>query len=111
MADGLLWLTIIVIGLLTFAIRLSFIVFMGRIQLSLRLQKALRFVPAAVLSALIAPALFFPKASLDLSLTNNHLLAGLVAILVAWFTKNVLLTIVAGMACLLILQTLHFYLG
>jgi len=104
MSQGLLWMTIIIVGLLTFGIRLSFIVFMGKVHISTMLQQALRFVPVAVLSALIAPALFFPRGSLDLSPGNIRLIAGLLAILVAWRTKNVLLTIVAGMACLLILQ-------
>lgn len=104
MSTGLLWITIIVVGLLTFGIRLSFIVFMGKAQISPILQQALRFVPVAVLSALIAPALFLPGGSLDLSLSNTRLIAGLLAVIVAWRTKNVLLTIVVGMACLLILQ-------
>ncbi|HLZ55937.1 MAG TPA: AzlD domain-containing protein [Ktedonosporobacter sp.] len=102
----MLWITIISIGLLTFGIRLSFIVFMGKTQVAPMLQQALRFVPVAVLSALIAPALFLPKGSLDLSVGNIRLIAGLLAILVAWRTKNILLTIVVGMACLLILQML-----
>jgi branched chain amino acid efflux pump len=104
MPQGLLWSTIIIIGLLTLGIRLSFIVFMDKVQISPIAQQALRFVPVAVLSALIAPALFFPHDSLDLSLSNGRLIAGSLAILVAWRTKNVLLTIFAGMACLLILQ-------
>jgi branched-subunit amino acid transport protein len=99
-----LWLAIIVIGLLTLGIRLSFIVFLGKIQVASIVQQGLRFVPIAVLSALISPALFFPAGSLDLSLSNARLIAGIVAIIVAWRTKNVLLTIFVGMACLLILQ-------
>jgi len=104
MSQGLLWVTIIIVGLLTLGIRLSFMVFMGKMRISPRAQQALRFVPVAVLSALIAPALFFPHGSLDVSLSNNRLIAGILAILVAWRTKNVLLTIFTGMACLLILQ-------
>jgi branched-subunit amino acid transport protein len=107
MSQGLLWLTIIIIGLLTFGIRLSFIVFMDKAQIAPIVQQALRFVPVAVLSALIAPALFFPKDSLDISLGNIRLIAGLLATLVAWRTKNVLLTIIIGMLCLLILQALQ----
>ncbi len=57
-----------------------------------------------VLSALIEPALFLPHGSLDLSITNARLIAGIFAATVAWRTKNALLTIVIGMACLLILQ-------
>ncbi len=104
MSQGLLWVTIIIIGLLTLGIRLSFIVFMGKIQVSSTVQQALRFVPIAVLSALIAPALFFSGGSLNVSFSNIRLIAGILAILVAWRTKNVLLTIFIGMACLLVLQ-------
>lgn len=104
MSQGWLWITFLIIGLLTFGIRLSFIGFVGRAQIAPLLQRALRFVPVAVLSALIAPALFLSKNVLDLSFGNARLIAGLLAILVAWRTKNVLLTIAIGMACLLILQ-------
>jgi len=41
---------------------------------------------------------------LDLSLDNTRLLAGLTAIVVAWFSRNTLITIVAGMIALLLLQ-------
>jgi branched-subunit amino acid transport protein len=104
MSQELLWATILIVGLLTLSIRLSFIVFMDRMRVSPIVQQALRFVPVAVLSALIAPALFFPGGSFDLSLGNFRLIAGILAIVVAWRTKNVLLTIFSGMACLLILQ-------
>ena len=104
MSQGLLWLSIIIVGLLTLGIRLSFMLFMGQTQIRPMVQQALRFVPVAVLSALIAPALFLSGGVLNLSLGNIRLIAGIVAILVAWRTKNVLLTILIGMACLLILQ-------
>ncbi len=112
MSQGLLWATILIAGLLTLGIRLSFIAFMGKMRISPIARQALRFVPVAVLSALIAPALFFPGGSadglklslLDISFSNTRLIAGILAVLVAWRTKNVLLTIFSGMACLLILQ-------
>ena len=104
MSQGLLWLSIIIIGLLTLGIRLSFMLFMGKMRILPMVQQALRFVPVAVLSALIAPALFLPGDVLNLSLGNIRLIAGIIAIFVAWRTKNVLLTILIGMACLLILQ-------
>lgn len=106
MSQELLWITIIIVGLLTLGIRLSFIVFIGEMRVAPILQQALRFVPIAVLSALIAPALFFPGGFLEVSFSNLRLIAGIVAILVAWRTKNVLLTIFSGMACLLLLQML-----
>ena len=91
-------------GLLTFAMRFSFIYLLGRAELPESLRRMLRFVPAAVLSALIAPELLLHAGRLDLSLGNTRLIAGLLAVLVAWWTKNTLITILVGMALLVALQ-------
>ena len=99
-----IWLVIIIGGLLTFATRLSFILLLDRIREPDWFRRGLRFVPVAVLSAIILPDLTSPNGSLFISWRNPQLLAGAVAILVAWRTKNVILTIVAGMAALLIFQ-------
>jgi branched-subunit amino acid transport protein len=101
-----LWLVILVSGLLTFAIRLSFILLLDRIKVPDWFRRGLRFVPVAVLSAIILPQLATLNAALDLSLRNPQLYAGALAILVAWRTKNVLLTIVMGMAALLVFQAI-----
>lgn len=100
------WLTVILIGLITFGYRLSFLLFASQLNLSPRLQRALRFVPAAALSALVLPDLLLRSDGIDLSLSNIRLLAGVVAAIVAWRTKNVLLTIVIGMVALWALQWL-----
>jgi len=100
------WLTILCAGIITFVIRLSLIALMGRVQVPPLVQRALRFVPPAVLSAIIFPELLIRNHALDMSLNNTRLLAGLLAALVAWRTKNVLLTIGVGMAALWILQTM-----
>lgn len=101
-----IWLIMLFGGLLTFAIRYSFIYLLGRLPVPDFVQRALRFVPPAVLSALIAPALFMPSGHWDITLGNHRWLAGLVAILVAWRTRSMLLALLAGMAALLILQLL-----
>lgn len=100
-----LWLTVLCMGLVTFAIRLAPILALERFPIPPRLRQALRFVPAAVLSAIIFPELLRPgNGSLDISPGNLRLIAGLLAILVAWRTRNVLLTIAVGMGVLWILQ-------
>jgi len=98
------WLTMIMLGILTFSIRLSFIVILDRWETPPILQRALRFVPIAVLAAIIVPELVMPGGMLNISFTNLRLLAGIVAMLVAWKTKNIVWTIVAGMGVLLGLQ-------
>ena len=102
-----IWPVIIIGGLLTFGMRLSFIYLLGRVDIPPAARRALQFVPPAVLSALVLPELLMPSGHLDLSFANHRWLAGLIAVLVAWRTRSTLLTILAGMAALLILQLLH----
>jgi len=101
-----IWVIMIIGGLLTFATRLSFIFLLDRIKVPDWFQRGLRFVPMAVLSAIILPELTSPNGTLFLSWRNPQLLAGMLAILVAWKTKNVLLTILAGMLALVAFQLL-----
>jgi branched-subunit amino acid transport protein len=101
-----IWLTLIIIGLLTFLTRLSFIALLERLKTPPVVQRALRFVPIAVLTAIFVPELILPNGALDITPGNPRLLAGLVAILVAWRTKNVILTIVAGMVIFLLMRYL-----
>ena len=98
------WLLLIGMGLVTYAIRLPLIVLIGRVDVPPLVQKALRFVPPAVLSAIIFPELLRPGGTFDLSFGNVRLLAGVLAAGIAWRTKNVLLTIGVGMAALWVLQ-------
>ncbi len=101
-----LWLIILGMGIVTFGIRLVPIVLLGRIEIPLVVQQALRFVPPAVLTAIVVPELLYHGNQIDLSLTNLRLLAGLIAIVVAWRTKNALLTIGVGMIALWVLSAL-----
>jgi len=101
-----IWLVMLLGGLITFSMRFSLIYLLaeGRFEIPETLRKALHYVPPAVLSAIIFPELFLRNGTLDVSLGNTRLLAGLVAILVAWFSKNTLMTILAGMLALFLLK-------
>ena len=99
-----IWLVMLLGGLITFGMRFSFIYLFGRLEVPETLRKALHYVPPAVFSAIIFPELFLHEGALHLSFENTRLLAGLVAIAVAWFTKNTLITIIAGMIALFVLQ-------
>ena len=99
-----IWLVFLLGGLLTFGMRYSFIYLLGRYEIPETIRKALRFVPPAVLTAIVVPELVIRSGQVDVSLTNFRLLTGVVAMLVAWKTKNTLLTILVGMFTLLILE-------
>ncbi|MBN2115078.1 MAG: AzlD domain-containing protein [Anaerolineales bacterium] len=105
-----IWLVMLLGGLITFGMRFSLIYLLaeGRFQVPDTLRKALHYVPPAVLSAIIFPELFLREEALYLSFENTRLLAGLTAIVVAWFSKNTLVTILAGMVALFLLQFFLF---
>jgi branched-subunit amino acid transport protein len=99
-----IWLLMLIGGLITFLIRFSFIYLFGKFHIPETVRKALHYVPPAVLSAIVFPELFLYDGTLNLSLENYRLLAGLAAVLVAWFSRNTLVTILAGMVALFLLQ-------
>jgi branched-subunit amino acid transport protein len=101
-----LWLLLAGMGLITYAIRAVPILLMERVTLPPLVMRGLRFVPPAVLSAVVLPELVRTNGTLNLSPANPRLLAGLLAAAVAWRTRNVLLTILAGMLALWALQWL-----
>lgn len=95
-----LWLVILGGALVTFAVRLSFIALIPPDRLPATLRRGLRLVPPAVLAAIILPGLLSPSGTLFLSLANDRMWAGLLALLVAWRTRSTWLTIAVGMLAL-----------
>ena len=89
-------------ALVTFGARYPVMVLVGKIPLPQPVLRALKFVPTAVLTAIIVPAVIFPRSSQpEFALTNEYLVAAIISALVAWRSRNVLLTIVVGMLALL----------
>jgi branched-subunit amino acid transport protein len=91
-----LWLMLFLIGGLTYLIRLSFIFLLDKWDPPQLFKRGLRFVPLAVLPALILPDLFIKENALAIPPDFPRLIAALAAGLVAWRTKSVLLTILVG---------------
>ena len=98
-----LWLIILAMAVLTFYQRASFLLLPERVQLPPLMVRALRYVPAAVLTAIWAPELLLQDRVLFLALQNERLLAGAVAIAAAWRWRLASVTIAAG------LLALHFF--
>lgn len=66
----------------------------------------LKYVPVAVLAALIVPGIITADREIFISLSNTYLLASLPAFLLALLTRSMLVTILAGMGLVLLLQFL-----
>jgi branched-subunit amino acid transport protein len=95
------WQIVALVGsmaLVTFACRYPLLALMSRVTLPPGAVAGMRFIPPAVLTAILAPAVFAPEGELALSYHNPALVAALVCSGIAWYTRNVLLTILGGMA-------------
>lgn len=90
------WLVIIGMAVVTYATRAPMLL-MLRSELPAWLRRWLAFVPIAVFTALILPELLLSRTTPPALALGPALPAGIVGALVAWRSKNVLLTIVAGM--------------
>lgn len=101
MNDSVFWLAIVAIGIGTFLFRFSFLfLFEYLSDVPEGLERALRFVPPAVLAALVVPAVVIVEGDPALSVGNDRLLAAGIAAVVAWRTESILWTIVVGMVAL-----------
>ena len=82
----------------TFLLRGSFLLFPKTLRLPKALGEALPFVPAAVLAALVSPAVFKLSDLAEPSSLLPKLLAASLALFIAWRSGNILLTLLLGMS-------------
>jgi len=98
------WVAIIGVSLTTALTRGSFVAFAARLKLHPLVEEALRFAPAAVLGALVVPALVLRHGHVDVSLANQRLLAALFAAVIMWRTRSMIGAIIAGMGAATLLR-------
>lgn len=101
-------LSILAMTALVFVSRYVFLEPRLPLRLSPRLQRLLSYSGPAVLTAIWAPIVFTHEHTLWLGQNNPYLWAAVLAALLAWKTKNVLLTTVLSMAVFLLLNLVIF---
>ena len=98
------WLNIFLLALGTLSIRSSLILASRRLQISDRVRQLFGFIPAAVLPAMIAPAVFFHQGSVQVLHGKERVATLVLAIGVAYLSRNTLATIVFGLGTLYLLR-------
>lgn len=98
----------IILGMasITFLTRFLFIAVLSRFRISENAIAVMRFVPVAVLTSLIVPALLAPRGHVDFSFANEYLVAGLIATVVTYRAKSLILAIVVGIATIFLMRLL-----
>ncbi|MCG0278065.1 MAG: AzlD domain-containing protein [Thermanaeromonas sp.] len=101
--DRQILLVILGMALVTYLPRMLPLVILSRTQLPNIFLRWLSYIPAAVLAALLAPALFLPEGRFAL-VGNPYLLAAIPTSLIAIRTRSIALTILCGMAAMVLLN-------
>lgn len=96
--DPVVWGVVLTVGVLTYLLRVSFIALFGYLDdVPPRVERALGYVPAAVLAALVVPSVLALGAG-GAGPAVDRLAGGTLATVVAWHTESVFATVAAGMA-------------
>ena len=101
----MIWLVMILGGIFTFGTR--FVMLSGWVTLGLPrwLVDALVFVPIAVLTAILVPAVLIDPATQQIIVMGNaRVVAATIAAIIALLTRNVIATISSGLATLWCVQ-------
>ena len=101
----MIWLVMILGGIFTFGTR--FVMLSGWVAHGLPrwLIDALAFVPIAVLTAILVPAVLIDPATQQIIVIGNkRIVAAVVATIIALLTRNVIATISSGLTTLWFLQ-------
>ena len=89
--------SIIFAGLLTYFTRMTMIALISRDMLGDKVKAVLEYVPSAVFPAIIFPGIFINDYGTFIDLNDPKIFGALVAVLIGYFSKNILATILAGL--------------
>ena len=91
------WLSITIAGILTYFTRMTMIVLVRRDLLGEKIKAVLAYVPSAVFPAIIFPAIFINDYGAYIGMSDPKIFGALVAIIVGYFSRNVIATIFSGL--------------
>jgi branched-subunit amino acid transport protein len=87
------WLSITIAGILTYLTRMTMIALVRRDLLGEKIKAVLAYVPSAVFPAIIFPAIFINDYGAYIEMNDPKIFGAFVAIIVGYFSKNVVATI------------------
>ena len=91
------WLSIIIAGILTYLTRVTMIALVSREMLGYKIKAVLEYVPSAVFPAIIFPAIFINDFGSFVEINDPKIFGAIVAVIVGYFSKNIIATILAGL--------------
>ena len=91
------WISIITAGILTYFTRMTMVALVSRDMLGAKFKAVLEYVPSAVFPAIIFPGIFINDYGTFIEMNDPKIFGALVAVIVGYFSKNIIATILAGL--------------
>ena len=91
------WLSIIIAGIVTYFARMTMVALVSRDMMGDKIKAVLAYVPSAVFPAIIFPGVFINDYGTLIEINDPKIFGALVAIIVGYFSRNVIATILSGL--------------
>ena len=91
------WALIIYCGLITYLTRFTMIALIKKEMFNDRIREILSFVPSAIFPAIIFPAIFINDYGKFVEIHDPKIFAAIIAIIVGYFSKSIISTILSGL--------------
>lgn len=98
------WMLTVILAVGTWAMRSLPIMLHGKVAHPVWVERLLKHVPVAALTALVLPGVLYLHEGSAYSFSPSRLIAAAAAMVVALKTKNILATLVVGMSVLWLVQ-------
>ena len=92
------WTSILIAGFITYLTRMGMITLIDKDVFNENFRKILNFVPSVVFPSIIFPGVFLDDYGSLVTITDPKIYGALTAIIIGYFSRNVILTIISGLA-------------
>jgi len=91
------WTSIFIAGLITYFTRMGMVTLIDKDIFNKNFRKILNYVPSVVFPSIIFPGVFLDDYGSFVTITDPKIYGALFAIIVGYFSRNVILTIISGL--------------
>ena len=92
------WASIFIAGFITYLTRMGMITLMDKDIFNENFRKILNYVPSVVFPSIIFPGVLLDDYGTLVAITDPKIYGALTAIIIGYFSRNVILTIISGLA-------------
>ncbi len=98
------FVTILIAGFATYLTRYPGLLLGRAVHATPRIERGLRYIPIGIFAAMVAPSIFLHPLSVHGHIDYPFFIAAIVAIVIAWRTKNPLWTMLFGVITIAVLR-------